>query len=344
VEDLELPELVLPANIETLVDPGLSTAVVTYDSPDAFDNCSIESIVQTSGLPSGAAFPPGITVNTFKATDVSGNTYSDSFEVTVIMETIVELTVYSPEIPVCEGGMIEIEYAVLSGTPAQYRIIFNQEAKDAGFVDVDYTAITETISFAAPALVQDGNYRGQIQFRNMSGFESELYPFNFTMNLSSEYVIEKFDDVILCDNSENRFVSYQWYKDGALIDGATNQFYNDPNGLSGVYALSVVTIDGSALITCDIQINPAVAKNVTLSVYPNPASMGDNFIVKINNLNTAELEGAVMFIYNLAGRLVYTDKNVEIVNFVNLPTDGEYFGLIKTANGASYVYKVIVIK
>ncbi len=42
------------------------------------------AIIQTAGLPSGSLFPIGTTVNTFTATDESGNTSTCSFSVTVI--------------------------------------------------------------------------------------------------------------------------------------------------------------------------------------------------------------------------------------------------------------------
>ncbi|MES2795993.1 MAG: HYR domain-containing protein, partial [Bacteroidota bacterium] len=48
----------------------------------ATDNCSA-IITQTAGLPSGSIFPIGITINTFVATDPSGNTATCSFTVTV---------------------------------------------------------------------------------------------------------------------------------------------------------------------------------------------------------------------------------------------------------------------
>jgi hypothetical protein len=44
---------------------------------------SSATVVQTSGLPSGAQFPIGTTTNTFVATDASGNTSTCSFNVTV---------------------------------------------------------------------------------------------------------------------------------------------------------------------------------------------------------------------------------------------------------------------
>ena len=56
--------------------------VVNYNMPTAYDDCSA-LITQTSGLPSGAVFPVGTTVNTFTATDPSGNSASCSFNVTI---------------------------------------------------------------------------------------------------------------------------------------------------------------------------------------------------------------------------------------------------------------------
>jgi hypothetical protein len=50
-------------------------------------NCNVQytdaTLVQTTGLPSGSAFPVGITTNTFVATDAAGNTSSCSFTVRV---------------------------------------------------------------------------------------------------------------------------------------------------------------------------------------------------------------------------------------------------------------------
>ncbi|MBK8555546.1 MAG: HYR domain-containing protein [Lewinellaceae bacterium] len=43
----------------------------------------VNALVQTTGLPSGSLFPVGTTINTFVATDASGNTASCSFAVTV---------------------------------------------------------------------------------------------------------------------------------------------------------------------------------------------------------------------------------------------------------------------
>jgi hypothetical protein len=64
-------------------DPSQCGAYYEYVD-DAVDNCPGVTIAQTAGLPTGSIFPLGTTLNTFVATDASGNTSSCSFEVMVI--------------------------------------------------------------------------------------------------------------------------------------------------------------------------------------------------------------------------------------------------------------------
>ena len=48
---------------------------------------------------------------------------------------------------------------------------------------------------------------------------------------SNIYVV--WDDVLTVDNSAGLFKTYQWYKDGELVPGATKQYYQEKNGLDG---------------------------------------------------------------------------------------------------------------
>ncbi len=83
VNDTENPSISCPADINKDNDPGVCGAVVTYTTPVGTDNCSGSVTTQIAGLPSGATFPVGTTVNTFKVTDASGNVFTCSFSVTV---------------------------------------------------------------------------------------------------------------------------------------------------------------------------------------------------------------------------------------------------------------------
>ena len=78
------PQITCPASITVNNDLNACGAVVTYPTPSGTDQCSSASTTQLSGLASGATFPVGTTTNTFAVTDLSNNTASCSFTVTVV--------------------------------------------------------------------------------------------------------------------------------------------------------------------------------------------------------------------------------------------------------------------
>jgi hypothetical protein len=82
VLDNQAPVMTCPPDVTIWAGPG-PTTVVNYALPVMTDNCPSPTMMQTTGLPSGAAFPVGTTINTFVATDASGLTSSCSFAVTV---------------------------------------------------------------------------------------------------------------------------------------------------------------------------------------------------------------------------------------------------------------------
>jgi hypothetical protein len=83
VTDTIRPAIVCVSNITHNTDLNICGAVVTYTAPASTDNCTVQSTVQTAGLPSGSIFPLGVTTNTFVVTDAAGNTATCSFNVTI---------------------------------------------------------------------------------------------------------------------------------------------------------------------------------------------------------------------------------------------------------------------
>jgi len=248
----------------------------------------------------------------------------------------------------CEGSSIDLNYTVLTGTPTQYKITFGNSALESKILNVSYTDLSSlasngVITFPIPKGTKDGVYQGVLQMRNQLGFESPAYTFEFTINVSSDYIVSKFNDVVLCDNSSNRFTGYQWYKDGVALQGATKQFYNDPDGLIGSYSLKVTTIDGQTLFTCSKVLNIPVIKKV--SVYPSPVKMNQTTTVKVAGMSDAELDGAEMSIYTTQGTCIYHSTKVEKLNSISLPpTVGMYVGRVTTSKGEEFSFKVMVVK
>lgn len=84
VLDNQVPSIInCPANITQPNDPNGCGATVTYGTPMAFDNCSVQSLTRITGLPSGSFFPVGTTSVTYRATDGSGLSSTCGFTVTV---------------------------------------------------------------------------------------------------------------------------------------------------------------------------------------------------------------------------------------------------------------------
>ncbi|MBK9641385.1 MAG: HYR domain-containing protein [Saprospiraceae bacterium] len=129
VNDTQLPVISCPANIVEDSDPGICSALVTYTAPVGTDNCPNPNTVQTTGQPSGTYFPVGVTTNTFKVTDASGNTATCSFTITVndVEDPIILNCPETRAIEGCNTGAITspaysatlatTTYAIFSGAP-----------------------------------------------------------------------------------------------------------------------------------------------------------------------------------------------------------------------------------
>jgi len=252
-----------------------------------------------------------------------------------------------PSIGACENESITIEYNLATGDPLNYKLVFSESAKSNGFKNTGFlplasSSLNGTINISIPSNCKNGIYEADLIFINEIGFESKAATFAFKKNLSSDFIVPKFNDVVLCDNSSHRFETYQWYKNDEIINGATGQFYNDPEGLSGVYHLTVTTTDGQELKTCPKEINLS-SNQASLKVYPNPAASGQDFTVKISNMDEADLQGAVMSIYTVNGSFVTRLNNVGLINKVQLPA-GFYFGTVTTKTGKQLTYKININK
>ncbi|MBR9920910.1 MAG: HYR domain-containing protein [Bacteroidetes bacterium] len=83
VVDNDSPMISCPSDIEVSTDPGTCDAVVDYITPVGTDNCPDPVTVISGGFASGEIFPIGTTTVTFMVTDMSGNTATCSFDVTI---------------------------------------------------------------------------------------------------------------------------------------------------------------------------------------------------------------------------------------------------------------------
>jgi hypothetical protein len=148
--------------------------------------------------------------------------------------------------------------------------------------------------------------------------------------MSESLLVEKWHDVILVDNSRNEFCEYQWYRDGKILPGAKEQFYQEVGGLKGCYSVDLTQVKGSTIRSCEHCVDKTQKNN--FSLYPNPVK--DRLYIQ------SSLVVEQVSIYDISGRLL--KQFVNPASFVD--TDdlaaGIYIVKIKTIEGES-IHKTI---
>ena len=95
------PTINCPMDVVTSNDPGICGAEVFFADAVALDNCTVASVVQTAGLPSGSVFPIGVSTVEYTATDSSGNTSVCQFTITVTDD--------EPPVIACQDATYELD-------------------------------------------------------------------------------------------------------------------------------------------------------------------------------------------------------------------------------------------
>lgn len=158
--------------------------------------------------------------------------------------------------------------------------------------------------------------------------------------LSASYIKLMWDDVLVVDNSGNLFTSYQWYRNGSIINGANEQFYCERGGVNGTYEVIVKSVDGKEYIIGPAEYKlQASALNVTVN--PNPIHTGETFSVVVDGLSESEMQNAVVRIYTLSSAVVFSSDKVEHINQVVLPSRGAHIVSVVSGNKKATV-KILV--
>ena len=143
------PQITCPDDIVTSVDPGSCSAVVTFDTPPATDDCVTPPEV-VCVPPSGSVFPKGTTTVTCTATDGGGLSASCSFDVIVQdggqqLESSVALdTLWPPN-----HGLVDVGLNVVAGScsePAISVSVFSDEDDDEAAGDGHHAPDAEDVA------------------------------------------------------------------------------------------------------------------------------------------------------------------------------------------------------
>lgn len=105
-----------------------------------------------------------------------------------------------------------------------------------------------------------------------------------------DIVVQKWENVlaVVCVPSENggyEFASFQWYKNGDLMQGETKSYLHVSGVIdyAAVYTVRLTTVAGNVFYTCG---RTFTAKNrILVSAYPNPVRKGRTLNMEINGVN-----------------------------------------------------------
>ncbi len=237
------------------------------------------------------------------------------FDTIALKEQANGMKFISDAISYCKDDKVTIGYNVLSGDPVEYRLEFLGEAKSL-FTDSAWTPLNgdNTISFPIdPRDDVHGVYQGIVTMRNavqqrddiMTGLCSDT--FEIRVNMSADaYLTKMFSDVIslVLTHEGDTFSTYQWYKNGDLIPGATLPYYKEDGGLDGVYYCVVNMGTPSEERTCDSPLFVRGENNdKRIMAYPNPVQ--DHVTLKIENF---EDKAHTLNVVNAMGNTVQTEE------------------------------------
>ena len=133
---------------------------------------------------------------------------------------------------------------------------------------------------------------------------------------------------LFCNNNigKVKFATYQWYKDGVAITGATKEYYEEKKGekLNGCYHVEVTSTSGREYVSETY----CVDKDRELKVYPNPVSP-DGIRTIDYPFTEDEKKNLRVEVYDAMGNMVrdFIPKSYPIHLDANL-AEGHYFVLI----------------
>lgn len=154
-------------------------------------------------------------------------------------------------------------------------------------------------------------------------------------------VVQMWNNALVVSNTGGKYTAYQWYKNGAKINGATKQYYGEGDNeldVNDEYYVELTTKDGETLFTCPMH---PVKQTISLMVYPNPVKLGESVSV-VTQLPNMEEKPLTIQVVSIQGQLLKTLSTKQAINTIEMPYGlGVYF--IKVTNGTlSKSFKVVV--
>ncbi len=205
-----------------------------------------------------------------------------------------------------------------------YRYWFNTEDNQMKNVDVspDVAVLNLDELIDISGLVPNGNNYIHFQFRDINGNWSSVT--NDEFYLCGTIVVPTITvegNLLTASNS----TSYQWFLEGNIIAGATNQTYEATE--SGIYTVVITNENGCAATSEDylhISLSVTDEDSYDFKIFPNPTKAE---VYLISDIKDGTLE-----IYNLLGQLINSFQKMPSKIDISNYDAGVYIFIIKSEN------------
>jgi hypothetical protein len=311
-------DMTITTSLTTYTIPVKPEGTTTYWIASLFDNNSCNAV--STGLP--------MIVYVSHLTEIS-SLVATCGEVVGGVAPTARVYFFGKSVP---SGTTQVTITFADGSGAQNVTIYTEGEMSYA----DFTTPTEAGFYDMLLIMNDCEYPFTLMVMQSNNGDNPL-------------VLQRWDDVVVVNNNPKTnggytFTSYQWYKDGQLIEGATGPFYQEETVLRGNYSvmLNGTLADGTEFqfMTCEAYF----AGKTVMKVYPVPAQLFQSITIE-TGLTDEELDGAVLDIYTVLGQhLKHVNVVSNTIRIEGFAVPGSYVGKITTATKEVKSIKIVVVK
>ena len=248
---------------KAVLDAGTFTNSNPFESYSWYTEASATPIATTQVLSVNASGKYFVEVFNDICNGLDSFNVAPGNELNILLDSTVQICPEEPN--------FSLNYELVDGELASYSILFDPQAKAAGFEDLqDQSVSGNQLIIDLPANIRSGIYNAKIELlsRSVCG-DSRTIPLQILVKRNAEELMtQKWNDVISLFNEDYNggyyYTSYQWYKNGLLLEGETKSYIYLGNGVeldpNDRYSVMLTTVDGESFLTCDFI--PEIRNNV----------------------------------------------------------------------------------
>ncbi len=250
------------------------------------------------------------------------------------------LTVASACNPPAQPGTISGEINVTPGQSYNYRIETVSGATSYSWtIPSGWSGSSTTNSITVTAGANGGDI-SVIANNNCGSSSPSILNVNLIIDCTVPEITIKWDDVLICSNIDNIFLSYQWFNGTIPIPGANEQYYVTSKQ-PGIYKVETIDRNGCREMSNEI----TVTGSKSLTVYPNPAK--SSFTVSIIDQPVGKVNLRIINSTGMKIMDIETEK-ADIKFLKEIPSDDleEGFYIVQVIIDQTYLYnsKILIIK